>query len=140
MNRAGKVFVDSGAFIAFFDRSDGLHEEVRSLFAHKPRKWCTSLHVVAEAYGWFLHRMGEEPARLFRDFLGELPRFELLDVDRPHHGAVVRKLDDLRGCRLTYVDASSLVFLEKKKIDTVWGADHHLGLEGANVIPGSPRA
>lgn len=135
-----RVFIDSGAFIAFIDRSDSLHGEARALFARPPRRWATSLLVVAEAYGWFLHRMGEEVARTFRALLGELPKLGLLGADTEHDAAVSRKLDDLRGCKLTYVDASSLVWLERKRIGTVWGTDHHLGLEGAQVVPGSPHA
>ena len=132
------VFVDTGAFIAFLDRSDTLHQDVSTLFAKPPRRWITSLLVVGEAYGWFLHRMGEEAARTFRDLLEELPRLVLMGADAKHHAAVLRKLDTLRGCKLTYVDASSLVWIGAKRISTVWGTDHHLGLEGAEVVPGSP--
>lgn len=133
-----KVFLDTGAFIAFLDRSDGLHEHVKTLFASPPRRWMTSILVVGEAHGWFLHRMGEEAARAFRELLEELPRLTLLDANARHHAAVLEKLNDLRGCKLTYVDASSLVWLESKDIPIVWGTDHHLGLEGARVVPGSP--
>lgn len=132
------VFVDTGAFIAFLDRSDSLHEDVATLFAKPPRRWATSLLVIGEAYGWFLHRMGEEAARTFRKLLDELPRLTLVGADAKHHAAVLRKLDDMRGCKLTYVDASSLVWIAAKRIATVWGTDHHLGLEGARVVPGSP--
>ena len=44
-------------------------------------------------------------------------------------------LDRLRGTRLTCVGASSLAFLERHDIDTVWSTDHHLGLTGAEVLP-----
>jgi len=133
-----RVFIDSGAFIAFLDRADALHEEARTLFADLPRTWSTSVLVASETYGWFLHRMGEEAARTFRELLGELPRLKLLGADARHHNAVLEKLDALRGCKLTYVDASSLVWLGAKSIRTVWGTDHHLSLEGARVVPGSP--
>jgi hypothetical protein len=36
---------------------------------------------------------------------------------------------------LTYVDASSLVFLKTLRIHEVWGTDRDLALEGARVIP-----
>ena len=67
----------------------------------------------------------------------ELPDLEVLGVDLDHHRAVGGKLDSLRGRKLTYVDASSLVFIETRGIRTVWGTDHHLALEGARVVPGS---
>lgn len=135
---SGEVFVDSGAFIAFLDGSDRSHADVSALLDRPPRAWCTSLLVVAETYGWFLHRLGEEPARTFRGLIRELPELRLLDADVAHHAAVSRKLDVLRGRKPTYVDASSLVWLERRRIATVFGTDHHLSLEGARVVPGRP--
>lgn len=133
--RRGPVFLDTGIFIAFLDRSDAYHEQAVNLFADPPRTWMTSLAVVSETYGWFLHRIGEEAARTFRLALSELPRLTLLSIDGAHHQAVARKLERLRGHKLTYVDASSLVFLSRLRISEVWGTDRDLALEGACVVP-----
>jgi predicted nucleic acid-binding protein len=133
--RAGPVFLDSGIFIAFLDRSDHYHHAAAQLFAAPPRRWLTSMAVVSETYGWFLHRLGEEAARTFRQALDALPRLELLPLDGDHHRAVSLKLDHLRGHKLTYVDASTLVFLELKRIREVWGTDQDLAVEGARVVP-----
>ena len=135
---AGSVFLDSGIFIAGLDKADRNHEIAAALFADPPRDWCTSLAVVAETYGWFLHRLGEAAARVFRLTLPQLPRFELLPIGVDHHAAVVRKLDEHRGRKLTYVDASSLVFLSRRRIHEVWGFDGDLAIEGARVVPGPP--
>jgi hypothetical protein len=54
---------------------------------------------------------------------------------RPGLSRVGRKLERLRGHKLTYVDASSLVFLGALGIDEVWGTDRDLALEGARVVP-----
>jgi predicted nucleic acid-binding protein len=132
---SGAVFLDSGIFIAFLDRSDRYHAAALRLFADPPRRLCTSLAVTAETYGWFLHRLGEDAARTFRLALGELPRLQLFPITVEHHAAVGRKLERLRGHRLTYVDASSLVFLGTLGIGEVWGTDRDLSLEGARVIP-----
>jgi predicted nucleic acid-binding protein len=131
----GPVFLDTGIFIAFLDRSDRHHRAAARLFADPPRRWASSLAVVSETYGWFLHRLGEEAARTFRLALGELPRLELLSIDEAHHRDVVRKLERFRGHKLTYVDASSLVFLGRLGIREVWSTDRDLGLEGARVLP-----
>jgi predicted nucleic acid-binding protein len=132
------VFIDSGAFIAFLDRSDTLHEPVVAQFARRPRRWFTSVPVVAETYGWFLHRLGEDAARTFRLLIAELPALRVLGAGPPHLAAVHQELERLRGTKLTWVDASSLVNLRRHRIPVVWGADHHLGIEGAKVIPGPP--
>jgi predicted nucleic acid-binding protein len=129
------VFLDSGIFIAFLDRSDHYHSAATRLFADPPRSWSTSLAVVSETYGWFLHRLGEEAARTFRLAIADLPRLELLAIDAPHHRAVDLMLDRFRGHKLTYADASSLVFLEQRRIKEVWGTDQDLALTGARVVP-----
>ncbi len=133
--RSGRVFLDTGIFVAFLDRSDRYHRAAVRLFSEPPRRWFSSLVVVSETYGWFLHRLGEEAARTFRVALGELPGLELLPIDQDHHRDVVRKLERLRGHKLTYVDASSLVFLGRLGIDEVWGTDRDLSLEGTRVVP-----
>lgn len=133
---AGQVFLDSGIFIAFLDRSDRHHAVALRLFSDPPRQWSTSLAVVSETYGWFLHRLGEDAARTFRLVLTELPRLQLLSLTPAHHAAVIQRLERLRGHKLTYVDASSLVFLSTFRIGEVWGTDRDLALEGARVIPG----
>jgi predicted nucleic acid-binding protein len=131
----GPVFLDTGIFIAFLDRSDRYHDDAVGLFGHPPRRWCSSFGVVSETYGWFLHRLGEDAARTFRLALADLPRLELLPIDQPLHEAVARKLERLRGHKLTYVDACSLVLIERLHIREVWGTDRDLGLEGARVVP-----
>jgi len=133
--RRGPVYLDTGIFVAFLDRADAYHEQAVHLFADPPRAWMTSLAVVSETYGWFLHRLGEEAARTFRLALSGFPRLTLLAIDAAHHQAVVRKLERLRGHKLTYVDASSLVFLSRLRIPEVWGTDLDLALEGARVVP-----
>lgn len=136
MNQA--AFIDSGAFIAFLVRTDRLHDDVVSLFADPPQSWCTSVLVVSETYSWFLHRLGEEAARTFRVLLDRMTGLDVFDADADHRVAVWKKLDDLRGYKLSYVDASSLVWLEQRQITTVWGTDQHLAVEGARVVPGPP--
>jgi predicted nucleic acid-binding protein len=136
---AGQAFLDSGIFIAFLDRSDRHHAVALRLFSDPPRHWYTSLAVVSETYGWFLDRLGEDAARTFRVALAEFPRLQLLSLTPAHHTAVLQKLERLRGRKLTYVDASSLVFLGALRIGEVWGTDRDLALEGARVVPGRGR-
>ena len=136
MSTGERVFLDSGIFIALLDRSDRWHGAARERFSARAPQWHTSLAVVSETYSWFLHRCGEEVARGFRLALSDFTGLKLLAVDEKHHHAVAAKLERHRGQKLTWVDASSLVFLTRERIKTVWGTDHHLGIEGAKVIPG----
>jgi len=131
-----RVFLDTGIFVAWLVREDSRHERAAALFETPPRSWSTSLGVISETYSWFLHRLGEDAARKFRQALADLPGLRVHGLDAAHARAVERKLDRLRGRKLTWVDASSLVFLTDHKIRTVWGTDLDLGLEGATVVPG----
>ncbi len=130
-----EIFLDSGIFIALGDRRDAFHGRAHALFARPPRAWCTSMLVAAETHNWLLNRIGEGSAGLFIAALNELPNLELLEATRAHHRATVAMLDRLRGHKLTYVDASSLVFIEQRRIREVWGVDPDLALSGARVVP-----
>lgn len=131
------TFLDSGIFIAFLNARDRWHEEAKGLFGSHKARWNTSHLVVAETYSWFLHRHGEEAARTFFQLIDNLDGLRVFDIDSGHHREVARMLDRLRGSKLTYVDASSLCFMERHKIGKVWATDHHLGLTGAEVLPHS---
>ena len=133
--KTSTAFLDSGIFIAFLDRSDRFHSAAVELFSDPPRRCHTSLAVVSETYGWFLHRLGEEAARTFRLALADFSWLTLQGLDPDHHASVLVKLEKLRGHKLTYVDASSLVFLARLRIREVWGTDRDLSIEGARVLP-----
>lgn len=81
--------------------------------------------------------MGEEAARSFRTLIASLSNLRLFETTVADHNAVMQTLDRFRGSKLTYVDASSLYFMERHKIARVWATDHHLGLTGAEVLPRS---
>ena len=134
---AATVFLDTGIFIAARNARDRHHEQARSLFGGPTPRWFTSALVCAEAYAWFLHRHGEEAARRFRLLIDNLDGLVVLDTDPVLRDDTWRMLDRLRGARLTYVDASSLVLMARHGIRTVWATDHHLGLTGAEVLPRS---
>jgi predicted nucleic acid-binding protein len=129
------IFLDSGIFIAFLNARDQWHEQAAGLFSRTTPRWNTSYMVISEAYSWFLHRFGEESARTLMTFIDNLDGLQLFETSHDHHRKVKRMLDRMRGSKLTYVDASSLCFMEKYKIRKVWSTDHHLGLTGAEVFP-----
>jgi predicted nucleic acid-binding protein len=135
MRSGSKVFLDSGIFIALLDRSDRHHRAADDLFGGTRPRWVTSLPVIAETYSWFLHRLGEDAARAFRLALADFTGLKLLALEHVHHQETMARLERLRGNKLTYVDASSLVFLGREGIRTVWGTDRHLAIEGATVLP-----
>jgi predicted nucleic acid-binding protein len=137
--RSRAVFLDSGIFIAFMSRRDRHHAKAVRLFSEDRPRWSTSLLVVSETYSWFLHRTGEPAARSFRLLIENLTEegLRILEPTWSHHQEVSKLLDRYRGVKLTYVDASSLSFMSRHRIKQAWATDHHLGLTGAEVLPGS---
>jgi predicted nucleic acid-binding protein len=133
----GEIFLDSGIFIAALSRRDRFHAQAVELFGRSGVHWITSLLVVSESYSWFLHRHGEEAARSFRGFVAALAGLKSLAVSLEDHQRTLRMLDRFRGSKLTYVDAASLGWIEKRKIASVWSTDHHLALTGAEILPRS---
>lgn len=132
-----KVFLDSGIFIALMSRRDRWHAQAVALFGGPAVRWSTSMLVVSETYSWFLHRMGEEPARSFRSLLANLRGLAVHAASTEDLAHVERILDRHRGAKLSFVDASSLMLLERQKIGRVWSTDHHLAITGAEVLPRS---
>ncbi len=131
------VYLDSGIFIALMSKRDRWHAQALALFGGSPARWSTSMLVISETYSWFLHRMGEEHARSFRQLLESMKGLQVFPASKEHHPDVVRMLDRFRGSKLSYVDASSLALITQKKIKRVWATDRHLGLSGAEVVPAS---
>ena len=130
-----RAFVDSGAFVAFLVRSSPDHAAFVDLFRQPPPRLFTSALVVAETYDW-LRRMTSAGTEMFSELLVRLPNLDLLAADFAHARAVERKLSAHAARDLSYIAASTLVFLGEHRILDVWGADPILGLEGAKVWPG----
>jgi predicted nucleic acid-binding protein len=129
------VFIDSGAFVAALFRSDRHHERFRAVFLEPPRRSFTSMLVLSETYSWFLHKLDEESAREFLEFVDAITGLVVLDVPSAIRRDAKRVLDRFRGSKLTYVVAVSLVLIEKNRIKQVWGTDQDLTFTGASLVP-----
>lgn len=133
--KPGKVFLDTGIYIALLNKRDRHHPQAVALFGGPKPDWYTSILVWSEAHSWFLHRQGENAARMFRTLASSLEGLEILGADLSLHDETLQMLDRMRGARLTYVDASSLALMARHEIRTAWSTDYDLSLTGAAVVP-----
>ncbi len=133
--KPGKVFLDTGIYIALLNKRDRHHPQAVALFGGPKPDWYTSILVWSEAHSWFLHRQGENAARMFRTLAASLEGLEILGADLSLHGETLQMLDRMRGARLTYVDATSLALMARHEIRTAWSTDYDLSLTGAAVVP-----
>lgn len=76
------VYLDSGIFIALMSKRDRWHAQALALFAGPVQRWSTSVLVISETYSWFLHRMGEEQARSFRQLLESMKGLQVFPASR----------------------------------------------------------
>lgn len=127
------MYVDTGAFISFLDRSDTHHDLFRRLFSAPPRMVTTPL-VVAEGHGWFLRRYDGEAALRYLAFLAELPRLEIERVGPADLEAASGYLRRFKDQPLTLADALGLHVMARRGIRSAWSADRHLALGGAALI------
>jgi predicted nucleic acid-binding protein len=125
-------YVDTSAFIAFLDRSDSHHALFRRLFA-KPPKLCTSDLVIAEGHGWFLRRYDTRRAIQFLNFIEELPKLEILPLDRGQMQKAVTLIKRFSDQSLTLADAHGLVIMGERRIRLCWSTDRHLALTGVSL-------
>jgi predicted nucleic acid-binding protein len=133
MAKSREAYVDTGALIAFADRSDSYHALFKQLFS-KPPPLVTTTLVVAEGHGWCLHKYGRDRALDFLGLIEDLGPLTVLGVG-PHEQAagiaIARKFSDQD---LTMVDAVGLHVMRERKIKTCWSTDFHLGLTGVPLI------
>lgn len=127
-----KAYVDTSAFIAFFDKSDSHHILFRDLF-QAPPPLCTSSLVIAEAHGWFLRRYDETRALTFLAFLGEAPPLEVRPFDHSELDKATRILRKFADQKLTLADAHGLSIMKESRITDCWSTDGHLSLHGAKL-------
>ncbi len=133
MAKKTEVYVDTGAFIAFLDKSDSYHRLFAQLFSDPPLLLTTTL-VITEGHAWFLKRYDPLRALQFLNFLKDLPRLKIHsigkeEVERGTH--VLRRYSDQT---LTLVDAVGLQLMEQLKVKICWGTDRHLKLGGKRLV------
>jgi predicted nucleic acid-binding protein len=133
MARKTECYADTGAFIAFLDKSDSYHALFRRLFSDPP-PLATSALVVAEGHGWFLRRYDVRRAVEFLNFVDVLPalKIESFDADATKRSSqLLKKFDDQA---LTLADAHGLAVMANRRIATCWSTDRHMALTGATLV------
>ena len=133
MARRTEAYVDTGAFIAFLDRSDTHHALFARLFSDPPAL-VTSALVVAEGHGWFLRRYDGHRAVQFLNLIDALSVLTVEAFDdraRARTGRVVKKFTDQP---LTLADAHGLELMKRRRTSRCWSTDRHLTLMGASLV------
>jgi predicted nucleic acid-binding protein len=129
----GRLFVDSGAWIALRSRRDQHHAEADRLFRETLRRrirLVTTNLVIAEVHRLILFRVGVEAAARLLDRVGESPSVTVHFAGSEDHAAARRWLERLAPRPVTYADAVSFSVMESIGCTSVLGFDQDFEAAG----------
>ncbi len=124
-----RAYVDTSAFIAFFDRSDSLNTHFTRLFSDPP-SLLTSTLVIAEGHGWFLRRYDPRRAIGFLQFVRALEPLAVIPFEPGDTALAMPLLSKYADQRISLADAHGLLLMKVHRINACWSSDRHLGLTG----------
>lgn len=134
----GKVFVDTGAWIAGMIRKDQHHRQAREIWSRlrgERARLVTSTFVLDEALTFLRYREGRAAAvKLGRSIL-QSALVELIDVDRPcldRAWDLFREEDELT---LSFTDCTSFAVIETMDLRRVFAFDTDFRSTGAQLLP-----
>ena len=128
-----EAYVDTSAFIAFFDRSDSYYRQYYRLFAAPPALVTSSL-VVAEGHGWFLRRYDSRKSTEFLRFITEFRPLSVFPFGKEDVLGVLGLVTKFEDQNLTLADAHGLALMGDRRIKACWSTDRHLGLTGVPLV------
>jgi predicted nucleic acid-binding protein len=137
MRSGTSVFVDTGAWVALALTRDPLHARAREAWQDQMESGVrlhTSVPVVLETFTFLERNALREVALAWKESLDRLPRLKILectvsDMNRAF-GYFARR--DLY--KLSAVDATSFVLMQRAKIRTAFAFDHHFAGAGFRMV------
>ena len=130
-----RIFVDTSAFYALMDRSDGNYKKAADMWASLLEKnlyLYTSNYVIVETLALLQSRLGFEAANLwYRDVLSLA---ETLWTDGAIHNLAHELWLSLGRSKLSFVDCVSFVTMRHYKIEKVFGFDRHFEEQGFEIL------
>jgi len=129
----GRLFVDSGAWIALRSRRDQYHAEADRLFRaaiERRIRLITTNLVIAEVHRLTLFRAGLQPALRGLDGIGTSPSVTIHFATEEDHAAARHWLERLAPRPITYTDAVGFAVMEATGCSRVLGFDEDFAAAG----------
>jgi predicted nucleic acid-binding protein len=132
---AENIFIDTSAFYALMDRSDGYHEKAKQLWTFlldKNVSFNTTNYIIIETLALIQSRLGFEAAHLYSvDLLGLI---DILWVDEPRHNLAFELWLSLGRKKLSLVDCVSFITMRHYRLENVFGFDRHFAEQGFKIL------
>lgn len=135
------LFVDSGAWLAFFSSRDGHHQEAERLIREALRQKIplfTSDLVLAEVHRLLLFRAGIKPAAAALDVIDKSPSVSVHFSTEPIHRDARLWLARFHDQVISYTDASSFALMKARRCKVAISFDHDFVFAGFSLWEGEP--
>ena len=132
------LFVDTGAWYALADKSDGFHTKAVQVYPDLLRRYrylTTTNLVVAETYTLMLRSLGHDRARKFLHNLGASPRIVKIYSDKVLEQQAEKILEEYEDQNFSYTDAVSFAVMNKYGIRLAFAFDQHFATAGFTLVP-----
>ena len=137
MRPPGSVFIDTGAWIALAAVQDALHSRARAGWERlmsSGAKCVTSIPVVLETFTFLDRNTTREVALKWKDSLKTVRRLIVLQCGAKELLQSWKWFERRDLHRLSAVDATSFVLMERAKIRVAMTFDHHFASAGFKIF------
>jgi predicted nucleic acid-binding protein len=132
-----RVFVDSGAWIALAVDADPHHARAVQAWEELERvgtRLLTSVPVVMETFTFLDRNVARDVAQAWRHALDDVPFLKLLECRQRDLAEAWRHFDRPDLHKLSAVDATSFVLMEREKLRRAFTFDHHFATAGFQIV------
>lgn len=132
MNR---VFVDTSAWYALYDRRDGCHEAASRFLKETPALLITSNLIFAETLSLMTKRLGKTLALNFGRKLRASGRVRILHLDAALEESAWGNFERYHDKPWDFIDCASFALLDSLKLAQAFTFDAHFTQRGLQVVP-----
>lgn len=124
-----KVFIDTGAFVAFIFKRESFHGRVMTqygIYKQNRSQLITSTYVLDELFTRCVYRAGEHGAKLALDLIDKaIANYELtvLDVDQTVFNRARTSFLKFAEHKISFTDATTYVLCKDLRLDEVFTLD-----------------
>ena len=130
-----RIFVDTGAWYAFFNRGDADHEAVAAVLMEWEGRLVTSDYVFDELVTLIRIRVGHGPAREAGNMLRSEDLARVVAVDQVDRTAAWRRFAREADKRCSFTDCTSFALMKRLAIPQAAAVDADFRRAGFQVLP-----
>ena len=134
------IFVDSGAWIAFFDQTDKYHNDAVVLYSdlvQQKMRLLTTDYVLDETITRLRYDVSHSVAVQFLDLIESVEKTGVLtiaEIDKTLLQEAKRLFRQYDSAKLSFTDCTSFAVCQKHNISETYAFDEHFAMMGITVL------